>query len=78
MDTQAENETTIWLSRQVYRDLKDGKEAKLKIDRVQGRMTYLGGEELTVEVNSSPMTLIPATDIPVLQESLTSGRKNRF
>ncbi len=57
MDTQAENETTVWLSRQVYRDLKEGKEAKLNIDRIQGRMTYLGGEELTVEVNGSPMTL---------------------
>jgi hypothetical protein len=57
MDTRAKNETTIWLSRSVYRDLKENKEAKLKIERVQGRMTCLGEGELTVEVNGSPMKL---------------------
>ena len=57
VDTRAENETTIWLSRQIYRDLKEGKEAKLKIDRVQGRMTYLGEDEFTVEVNDFPVSL---------------------
>ena len=57
MDTRAKDETTIWLSRSVYRDLKENTEAKLKIERVQGRMTYLGEEELAVEVNGSPMKL---------------------
>jgi hypothetical protein len=57
MDTRAKNETTVWLSRSVYRDLKENKEAKLKIEHVQGRMTYLGEGELTVEVNGSPMNL---------------------
>ena len=57
MDTQAENETTVWLSRQAFRDLKDNKEVKLKIDRVQGRMTYIGEGEFTVEVNGSSVVL---------------------
>ncbi len=57
MDTRAKDETTVWLSRSVYRDLKENKEAKLKIERVQGRMTCLGEGELTVEVNGSPMKL---------------------
>lgn len=56
-DTQAENETTVWLSRQTFRDLKDDKEVKLKIDRVQSRMTYMGEEEFTVEINGSPVVL---------------------
>ena len=57
IDTRAKDETTVWLSRSVYRDLKEKKEAKLKIERVQGRMTCLGEGELTVEVNGSPMKL---------------------
>ncbi|MBN2321038.1 MAG: hypothetical protein JXR49_18310 [Acidobacteria bacterium] len=55
MDANAEDETTVWLSRRLYRDLKEKKEAKVKIDRVQGRMIYLGEGEYTVEVNGSPM-----------------------
>jgi len=57
VDIQARDETTIWLSRRTYRDLKNGAKAKLKIDRVEGRMTYLGDEQFTVEVNGSPVSL---------------------
>lgn len=53
MDTRARDETTVWLSRRAYRDLKEKKEARIKIDRVQGQLTYLGEEEHTVEVNGS-------------------------
>jgi hypothetical protein len=56
-DVRAKGETTVWLSRSIYRELKDKKEAGLKIDRVQGRMTYLGEGEHAVEVNGSAMTL---------------------
>ncbi|MBN2244142.1 MAG: hypothetical protein JW793_15760 [Acidobacteria bacterium] len=57
IDVRAEGETTAWLSRRIYRELKDKKEAKLKIDRVPGRMTCLGEEELMVEINGSAVKL---------------------
>jgi len=57
MDTQSEDETTLWLSRKIFRELKEKKKAKCKIDRVQGKMTYEGDEELTVNINGVPVTL---------------------
>lgn len=57
MDIQAKNETTVWLNRRTYRELKDNKKAKLKIDRVQGDMTCTGVEKFTVEVNGSLMSV---------------------
>jgi hypothetical protein len=56
-DIRAGDETTVWLSRRTYLDLKNGGEVKLKIDRVDGRMTYLGDEAFTIEVNGSPVSL---------------------
>jgi hypothetical protein len=57
MDTRSENETTLWLSRKIFRDLKEKKKVKCDIDHVPGRMTYEGDGEITVEVNGSPMAL---------------------
>jgi len=57
MDTRSENETTLWLSRKIFRDLKEKKKVKCDIDHVPGRMTYEGDGEITVEVNGSPIVL---------------------
>ena len=57
VDTKAKNATTLWLSQQVYRNLKDKKKIKLALDGLDSWMTYQGDDRLTVEVNRSPMVL---------------------
>ena len=57
MDTRADGATTMWLSRSVFRTLKEKKSAKCKIDRVPGKITYEGDGVISVQVNGSPMTL---------------------
>ncbi len=56
-DSRAVNATTLWLSRQIYRDLKEKKKVKCMLDGVQGSMKYGGEDQLVVEVNRSQMTL---------------------
>jgi hypothetical protein len=57
MDTRSENSTTMWLSRKIFQALKEKKKVKCDIDRVSGRMTYEGDEEISVEVNGSTVVL---------------------
>jgi hypothetical protein len=57
VDTRSDNETTLWLSRKIFRSLKENKEAKCSIDHVPGKMTYEGNDALAVNVNGSPVTL---------------------
>jgi hypothetical protein len=49
--------TTLWLSQQIYRELKESKKAKCMLDGVQGSMKYLGEDQLSVEVNRSSRKL---------------------
>ena len=56
-DTRSENSTTLWLSRKIFRELKEKKKAKCNIDRVSGRMSYEGDGKIPVEVNGSTMIL---------------------
>ena len=56
-DIRSADETTLWLSREIFRELKEKKKAKCIIDRVPGRMTYEGEDTITVKVNGSPMVL---------------------
>jgi hypothetical protein len=57
VDTKGKNATTLWLSRQVYRDLKEKKRIKLALDSVDGWMTLEGSEKIKVEVNRTWMEL---------------------
>jgi len=57
MDTRSENSTTMWLSRKIFRELKEKKKAKCDIDLISGRMTYEGDGEISVEVNGSTVVL---------------------
>jgi hypothetical protein len=57
MDVRSKDETTLWLSRKIYSELKEKKQAKCRIDGIPGRMTYEGDGEITVDVNGSPMAL---------------------
>ena len=56
-DTRGKKATTLWLSQQIYRELKEKKKVKCMLDGVQGSMKYVGDDQLDVEVNRSPMTL---------------------
>jgi hypothetical protein len=61
-DTNGQDATTLWLSRQTYRNLKEGKESKLFIDSIESRITNEGEGEITVEVNGVP-TILPVLKI---------------
>jgi hypothetical protein len=57
MDIRGKNATTLWLSRRLFRELKEKKKAKFAIDGVQGSTTFQGEDHLTVEVNRTPLVL---------------------
>jgi hypothetical protein len=50
-DTRGKSATTLWLSRQIFRDLKARKKVKCMINGVAGTFTYQGEGTLAVEVN---------------------------
>ena len=64
VDKKSKNNTTIWLSRRIYRELKSKGKAKCRLDGVGGTLEYLGQDSLTVDVNSIPKQLpaIKASD----------------
>jgi hypothetical protein len=58
VDTKGgKNSTALWLSRQIYRDLKDKPKVKLTIDGVDGWMIPQGADTISVEINRSPVVL---------------------
>ena len=57
MDTRGKDVTTLWLSQRIYRELKEKKKAKCDLDGVPSWLTYLGENQITVEVNRSSMAL---------------------
>jgi hypothetical protein len=56
-DAKEKNVTTLWLSRQIYRELKDNGKAKCRLDGVAGSLKYLGDDQISVEVNKKLMKL---------------------
>ncbi|MBN1570997.1 MAG: hypothetical protein JXA73_24385 [Acidobacteria bacterium] len=56
-DSTGRDATTLWLSRQIYRDLKERKKVKCILDGVAGTFKYSGEDTLTVEVNRSTVHL---------------------
>jgi hypothetical protein len=56
-DAKEKNVTTLWLSRQIYRELKDNGKAKCRLDGVAGLLKYLGDDQIAVEVNKKSMKL---------------------
>jgi hypothetical protein len=57
VDTTGKDKTTLWLSQQIYRDLKEKRRLKLSLDGVDGWFTVEGSDQITVEVNRAPMNL---------------------
>ncbi len=64
VDKRSEQNTTLWLSRRIYQELKSKGKVKCLLDGVGGAFESLGQDHLTVEVNSTPreLTVIKATD----------------
>jgi hypothetical protein len=62
VDAKSKNETALWLSRKIFRELKDKGKIKCKIDGIQSLMTYKGKDRLPVEINRS-MRDLPAIKV---------------
>jgi hypothetical protein len=72
VDTKGKSATTLWLSQQIYRDLKDKKRIKLALDSVEGWMTLEGSETVKVEVNKTQM------ELPVIKVKDDRGSERWF
>jgi hypothetical protein len=57
IDTRTQNVTTMWLSQKIFQDLKAKKKIKINLDGVQGSLTFVGVDQVTLEVNKSKLTL---------------------
>ena len=72
IDSRGKNVTTLWLSRRVFRDLKEKKKAKLDLDGVSSILSYIGSDHVTVDVNRTPM------DLSVIKVSDDRGSERCF
>ena len=70
VDKKSHNNTTLWLSRRIYRELKAGGKSKCLLDGVAGALQYRGQGSITVEVNRVPR------ELPVIEAS--DGRGSEF
>jgi len=66
VDKRSHRNTTLWLSRRIYDDLKSKGKSKCLLDGVPGSLEYRGLGSITVEVNRKP------EDLPVIK--VTDGR----
>jgi hypothetical protein len=71
-DTRSKNATTLWLSRRIYRDLKKTGKAKCQLDNVTGSLVFLGGDQITIDVNRS------SRELPVIKVSNGRGSELWF
>jgi hypothetical protein len=72
VDMRGKNVTALWLSRRIFRDLKEKKKAKVVVDGVPGLTVLQGEDRLTVEVNRTPLVL------PVIRVSDDRGAERWF
>jgi hypothetical protein len=72
MDTRGKNATTLWLSKRIFEELKDKKKTKCDLDGITSTLTYVGEDEMEVEVNRSPMRL------PVIKVADDRGSERWF
>ncbi len=72
VDTKGKDTTTLWLSQQVFRELKAKNRTKLAIDSIEGWMTVEGSDQLVVQVNRTPVTL------PVIKVKDDRGQERWF
>ncbi len=72
VDTRGKDKTTLWLSRQIYRDLKEKKRAKVDLDGIEGWLNVEGSDQISVDVNRSPISL------PVIKVKDDRGSERDF
>src|SRR5437867_4260108 len=72
VDTRGKDTTTLWLSQQVFRELKLKNRVKLAIDSVDGWMVVDGSDQLVVEINRSPIA------VPVVKVKDDRGQERWF
>jgi hypothetical protein len=72
VDTKASNSTTLWLSQRMYRELKEKQRVKFDIDNVRSVLTLERSEQITVEINRSPVLL------PVIKVADDRGSERWF
>jgi len=66
-DSHGKDETTLWLSREVFQELAGGGRARFKLDSIEAVMTASRRETMTVQVNKE------AVELPVLVVSDSRG-----
>jgi hypothetical protein len=72
VDTKGKNATTLWLSEQLFRELKAKGRVRVALDSVPCWMTVLGAGLMTVTVNRSLM------DLPVIKTADERGGERWF
>jgi len=72
VDTKGKDKTTLWLSQRIYRELKEKNRAKVSLDGIDGWLTLEGSDQITVEVNRSPIAL------PVIRVKDDRGSERAF
>jgi hypothetical protein len=72
VDTRASNNTTLWLSQRMYRELKEKQRVKFDIDNVRSVLTFEESDQITVEINRSPVLL------PVIKVADDRGSERWF
>jgi hypothetical protein len=72
VDRKSKNTTTLWLSRRIYKELKEKKKAKCDLDGVPAWLKFLGEEHLTIEVNRH------ALELPVIRVADDRGSERWF
>ena len=72
IDARARDVTAMWLSQKIYRDLKTKKKIKIYLDGVQGVVTLVGIDQMTIEVNKSKLV------VPVIKVKDDRGSERWF
>jgi len=64
VDTKGKNATTLWLSRRIFRELKEKQKIKVTMDGLPTWFTLLGSDQFPIEVNrvSWPVPVIKTRD----------------
>jgi hypothetical protein len=64
VDTRGKNATTLWLSRRIFRELKEKQRIKVNMDGLPTWFTLLGSDHFPIEVNraSYPVPVIKTRD----------------
>lgn len=57
VDTKGSDTTTLWISQRIYRELKSKGKVKIQLDSIDGWLVVVGTDQMTIEVNRSPMVL---------------------